>query len=122
MAADAPAPVSTSLLRPLAEDLRARRDQIKLGGGADKVEAQHERDKLTARERLDLLIDEGTFVELGIHGRPHFSQRAMEGVEAPADGVVTGYGRVDGRVVAREAYDFTVMAGGVGMNSELKTT
>src|SRR5207249_11779706 len=81
---------------------------------------QHERDKLTARERLDLLIDEGTFVELGIHGRPHFSQRAMEGVEAPADGVVTGYGRVDGRLVAVAAYDFTVMAGSEGVTGGLK--
>src|SRR5438128_7701317 len=122
MAADAPAPVSTSLLRPLAEDLRARRDQIKLGGGADKVEAQHARDKLTARERLALLIDEGTFVELGIHGRPHFSQRAMESIEAPADGVITGYGKVNGRLTAVAAYDFTVMAGSMGMTGELKVS
>src|SRR5213082_3010596 len=111
---------STSLLRPLAEDLRARREQIKRGGGPEKIEAQHAQGKLTARERLDLLIDEGTFVELGIHGRPHFSQRAMEGKDAPADGVVTGYGKVDGRLVAVAAYDFTVMAGSMGMTGELK--
>src|SRR5215469_1342825 len=121
MATDAPAP-ATSLLRPLAEDLRARRDQIKLGGGAEKIAAQHASDKLTARERLALLIDEGTFVELGIHGRPHFSQRAMDGREAPADGVVTGYGKIDGRLVAVAAYDFTVMAGSMGMTGELKVT
>ena len=72
-----------------------------LGGGEEKIAKQHERGKLTARERLDLLIDEGTFVELGIHGRPHFSQRAMEGKDAPADGVITGYGKVDGRMAAR---------------------
>jgi methylmalonyl-CoA decarboxylase subunit alpha len=119
MATDAP---STSLLRPLAEDLRARREQIKLGGGADKIEAQHAQQKLTARERLALLIDEGTFVELGIHGRPHFSQRAMEGREAPADGVITGYGKVDGRLVAVAAYDFTVMAGSMGMTGEMKVS
>jgi acetyl-CoA carboxylase carboxyltransferase component len=107
-------------LRPLVDDLRERRDKIKLGGGEEKIAKQHEREKLTARERLDLLIDDGTFVELGIHGRPHFSQRAMEGVEAPADGVVTGYGRVDGRLVAVAAYDFTVMAGSMGMTGELK--
>jgi acetyl-CoA carboxylase carboxyltransferase component len=89
MATDAP---STSLLRPLAEDLLARRETIRQGGGPEKVEAQHAKEKLTARERLDLLIDDGTFVELGIHGRPHSSQRAMDGKEAPADGVVTGYG------------------------------
>jgi acetyl-CoA carboxylase carboxyltransferase component len=112
----------TSLLRPLAEDLRARREQIKLGGGAEKIEAQHAKDKLTARERLDLLIDAGTFVELGLHGRPHFSQRAMDGKEAPADGVITGYGKLDGRLVAVAAYDFTVMAGSMGMTGELKVT
>jgi acetyl-CoA carboxylase carboxyltransferase component len=117
MATDAP---STSLLRPLAEDLKERREKIKLGGGPEKIAAQHEREKLTARERLDLLIDAGTFVELGIHGRPHSSQRAMDGVEAPADGVVTGYGKVDGRLVAVAAYDFTVMAGSMGMTGELK--
>ena len=59
---------------------------------------------------------------MGIHGRPHFSQRAMEGKEAPADGVVTGYGKVDGRLVAVAAYDFTVMAGSMGMTGELKVT
>ncbi|MFL5822713.1 MAG: acyl-CoA carboxylase subunit beta [Solirubrobacteraceae bacterium] len=111
---------STSLLRPLAEDLAARREHIKQGGGPEKIEAQHAREKLTARERLALLIDEGTFVELGIHGRPHFSQRAMEGREAPADGVITGYGKVDGRLVAVAAYDFTVMAGSMGMTGEMK--
>jgi acetyl-CoA carboxylase carboxyltransferase component len=109
-----------SMLRPLVDDLRERRERIKLGGGEEKIAKQHEREKLTARERLALLIDDGTFVELGIHGRPHFSQRAMEGVEAPADGVVTGYGRVDGRLVAVAAYDFTVMAGSMGMTGELK--
>ena len=117
MATDAP---STSLLRPLAEDLRARRERIKLGGGEEKIAAQHAQDKLTARERIELLIDPGTFVELGIHGRPHFSQRAMDGREAPADGVVTGYGKIDGRPAAVAAYDFTVMAGSMGMTGELK--
>ncbi len=110
----------TSLLRPLAEDLRERRERIKLGGGAEKIAAQHAKDKLTARERVELLIDPGTFVELGIHGRPHFSQRAMDGREAPADGVVTGYGKIDGRLAAVAAYDFTVMAGSMGMTGELK--
>jgi acetyl-CoA carboxylase carboxyltransferase component len=117
MATDA---ASQSLLRPLADDLRERRDRIKLGGGAERVAAQHAQDKLTARERIALLIDEGTFVELGIHGRPHFSQRAMDGRNAPADGVITGYGKVNGRLAAVAAYDFTVMAGSMGMTGELK--
>src|SRR5918999_1064940 len=103
-------------LRSLVDDLFERRETAKLGGGEEKIAQQHERDKLTARERLALLIDEGTFVELGIHGRPHFSQRAMEGREAPADGVITGYGKLDGRLVAVGAYDLHLMAGAVGMN------
>jgi len=111
-----------SLLRPLVEDLRERRERVRLGGGEEKVARQHEQEKLTARERLALLIDDGTFVELGMHGRPHFSQRAMEGRDAPADGVITGYGKVDGRLVAVCAYDFTVMAGSMGMTGELKVT
>jgi acetyl-CoA carboxylase carboxyltransferase component len=111
-----------SPLRTLVDDLHERRRHVALGGGEEKIAKQHEREKLTARERLALLIDEGTFVELGIHGRPHFSQRAMEGVEAPADGVVTGYGKVDGRMVAVAAYDFTVMAGSMGMTGELKVS
>ena len=119
-----PAPPDTLVARPplrsLVEDLHERREKAKLGGGEEKIERQHEQDKLTARERLALLIDEGTFAELGIHGRPHFSQRAMEGKEAPADGVITGYGKVDGRLVAVAAYDFTVMAGSMGMTGELK--
>jgi acetyl-CoA carboxylase carboxyltransferase component len=112
----------TSLLRPLVEDLEARRAKIRLGGGEEKIAKQHERDKLTARERIALLIDEGTFTELGIHGKPHFSQRAMDGVEAPADGVITGYGKVAGRLTAVCAYDFTVMAGSMGMTGEIKVT
>jgi acetyl-CoA carboxylase carboxyltransferase component len=107
-------------LRSLVEDLGERRERAKLGGGEEKIAQQHERDKLTARERLALLIDDGTFTEIGIHGRPHFSQRAMEGREAPADGVITGYGKVDGRLVAVAAYDFTVMAGSMGMTGEMK--
>ena len=111
-----------SLLRPLVEDLHARRAQIAQGGGEEKIAKQHAAEKLTARERLALLIDDATFTELGIHGRPHSSQRAMDGVEAPADGVITGYGKVDGRLVAVCAYDFTVMAGSMGMTGELKVT
>src|SRR3712207_3502631 len=109
-------------LRSLVDDLHERRTRARAGGGEEKVARQHGQGKLTARERLALLIDEGTFTELGIHGRPHFSQRAMEGRDAPADGVVTGYGKVEGRLVAVAAYDFTVMAGSMGMTGELKVS
>src|SRR3954468_13004380 len=92
--------VARPSLRSLVDDLHERRERARQGGGEERIARQHDQDKLTARERLALLIDAGTFVELGVHGRPHFSQRAMEGKEAPADGVVTGYGKVDGRLVA----------------------
>ncbi len=109
-------------MRPLVEDLHTRREKAKLGGGEEKIALQHERGKLTVRERIDLLVDPGTFVELGIHAGPHFSQRAMEGKEAPADGVITGWGNVDGRPCCIAAYDFTVMAGSMGMTGELKVS
>ena len=112
--------VARPSLRSLVDDLHERRDEARRGGGEERIARQHEQDKLTARERLALLIDDGTFVELGIHGRPHFSQRAMEGRDAPADGVITGYGKVDGRLVAVAAYDFTVMAGSMGQVGEHK--
>src|SRR3954462_4423967 len=112
--------VSRPPLRELVDDLHERRERARQGGGEEKIARQHEQDKLTARERLGLLIDEGTFTELGIHGRPHFAQRGLEGKEAPADGVITGYGKIDGRLCAVAAYDFTVMAGSMGMTGELK--
>src|SRR4051794_32931455 len=112
--------MADSMLRPLVEDLAARRERARLGGGPEKIERQHAADKLTARERIDLLVDEGTWNELGLHAGIHFAVRGLEHKEAPADGVVTGWGRVDGRLVAVAAYDFTVMAGSMGMTGEMK--
>src|SRR5918992_2615219 len=99
------------MLRPLVEELHERRAKARLGGGEEKIARQHAQGKLTARERLERLIDPGTFTELGIHAGIHHAVRGLEGKEAPADGVITGYGKVDGRMVAACAYDFTVMAG-----------
>jgi acetyl-CoA carboxylase carboxyltransferase component len=107
-------------MQGLVDDLHARREMAKLGGGEEKIALQHERGKLTARERIDLLVDPGTFVEIGIQAGPHSSQRAMDGKDAPADGVITGWGDVDGRRCAIAAYDFTVMAGSMGMTGEFK--
>ena len=118
---DAP-PAPTSILRPLVEELHARRRAAELGGGEERIARQHEAGKLTARERLALLMDEGTFEEMGVHAGIHYSVRGLEHKEAPADGVVTGYGKVDGRMVAVCAYDFTVMAGSMGMTGEHKVT
>jgi acetyl-CoA carboxylase carboxyltransferase component len=110
----------TSLLRPLVDDLLERRAAALLGGGEERIARQHAADKLTARERIALLVDDGTFCELGLHGGIHFSVRGLEDKNAPADGVITGYGKVDCRLVAIAAYDFTVMAGSMGMTGEIK--
>jgi acetyl-CoA carboxylase carboxyltransferase component len=111
-----------SILRPLVEDLHARRAAARLGGGQERIDRQHAAAKLTARERIDLLVDAGTFTEIGIHAGIHHSVRGIEDKAAAADGVITGYGLVDGRHVAVCAYDFTVMAGSMGTTGEVKVT
>jgi acetyl-CoA carboxylase carboxyltransferase component len=95
-------------------DLHAKRKRTLGMGGEEKVAKQRERGKLTVRERIDLLFDEGTFVELGqlAHARDGDADAT------PADGVVTGHGEVDGRQVWVIAYDFTVMAGSMGAVGE----
>ena len=100
-------------------DLHARRKTNLAMGGTERIAKQHGRGKLTVRERIDLLFDQGTFVELGMLAE----QQPVRGAEpsaqgAPADGVVTGHGMVDGRQVWVIAYDFTVMAGSMGAVGE----
>ncbi len=103
----------------LVGELHARRKKNLAMGGAEKIDKQHQRGKLTVRERIDLLFDQGTFVELGLLAH----QQPVRGGETdpdgtPADGVVTGHGDVDGRPVWVIAYDFTVMAGSMGAVGE----
>jgi len=98
----------------LMKDLEARREKIALGGGQAKIDKRHEKGQLSARERLQLLFDEDTFQEFGMHAQ-HTSQRfGMAGKSLPADGVVTGIGYVDGRPLAAFAHDFTVSGGSLG--------
>ncbi len=96
------------------EALSARRRQTELGGGTDKLNAQRASGKLTARERLDLLFDPGTFAETGAFMIHHCTDLGMAGREGPCDGVVTGCGRVAGRLVYAYAQDFTVLGGSLG--------
>ncbi|MFW5647692.1 MAG: acyl-CoA carboxylase subunit beta [Candidatus Alkaliphilus sp. MAG34] len=96
------------------EELRSRRAEIEGGGGKKRVEAQHAKGKLTARERLDLLFDEGSFVELDVFVKDRRIRPDMKNVDAPSEGVVTGYGLVDGRPVYAYSQDFTVMGGSLG--------
>jgi acetyl-CoA carboxylase carboxyltransferase component len=96
------------------EDLRRRKAELELGGGQKRIDDQHAKGKLTARERLAILFDEGSFVEMDtfVHHRCHNFNMAE--VKAPGDGVVTGYGTVNGRLVCAYAQDFTVLGGSLG--------
>jgi acetyl-CoA carboxylase carboxyltransferase component len=102
------------LPEPRLEELRARRARIEQGGGAERVARQHEAGKLTARERLAELLDPGTFVELDRFASHRATAFGMEKIEAPADGVITGYGAIHGRVVYAFSQDFTVLGGSLG--------
>ncbi len=96
------------------EELRARRARIEEGGGPERTARQHASGKLTARERLAELLDPGTFVELDRFVTHRATAFGMDRVEAPADGVVTGYGAVDGRLTYVFSQDFTVLGGSLG--------
>ncbi len=96
------------------EDLRQRKAKITAGGGEKRVAKQHEKGKLTARERIVLLFDEGTFIEIDGFMKHRSTNFGMEKVDAPAEGVITGYGQVDGRLVFAYAQDFTVIGGSLG--------
>ena len=108
-------------LDELAADLHERRARALAMGGRDAVDKQHGRGKLTARERIELLFDAGSFVEFGLLAHQHSMHVAQTDPDrTPADGVVTGEGLVEGRRVYCAAYDFTVMAGSMGMIGEQK--
>ena len=97
--------------RAQIEHLRRLREAAKLGGGAARVEAQHARGKLTARERLGLLLDPGSFNELDAFVPHRATDFGIGEQKFPGDGVVTGYGRIEGRLVFAYAQDFTVFGG-----------
>lgn len=95
-------------------DLRSRKAQSLGGGGAARVEKQHQAGKYTARERIDLLLDAGSFVELDALREHDVHDFGLDKQKYPGDGVVTGWGNVDGRLVYVFAQDFTVLGGSLG--------
>lgn len=96
------------------EELLQKSVKIEAGGGEKRIEKQHESGKLTARERIDLLLDKDSFVEIDKFVEHRSTNFDMAGVKAPADGVVTGYGTVNGRLTFVYAQDFTVVGGSLG--------
>lgn len=93
------------------EDLNKRTAEAKLGGGEKRIEAQHKKGKLTARERIDILFDKGTFEEIGMLVTHRSTNFGLDKQKFLGDGVVTGYGKVNGRLVYAFSQDFTVLGG-----------
>lgn len=104
------------------DELVKKQEKITLGGGEKRIAKQHASGKLTARERIEKLLDPGSFIELDQFVKHRCTNFGMEQEEAPGEGVVTGYGTVDGRVVYVYAQDFTVIGGSLGEKHAAKIT
>ena len=102
------------------KDLEERRGKVSLGGGQLKIDKQHEQGKLTARERIDILVDKGTFVEVNGMIESRIDDFDLDKRRVPGDGVVTGYGEVNGRLVFVASEDFTVIGGTLGEYHSMK--
>ncbi|MGO8035817.1 acyl-CoA carboxylase subunit beta [Rhizobium leguminosarum] len=98
-------------MKEILEELERRRDVARLGGGEARIDAQHKRGKLTARERIDLFLDEGSFEEFDMFVEHRSTDFGMDKSRIAGDGVVTGWGTVNGRTVFVFAKDFTVFGG-----------
>ncbi|RLF88124.1 methylmalonyl-CoA carboxyltransferase, partial [Thermococci archaeon] len=102
------------------KELYEKRKKIMQMGGEGAIKKQHDKGKLTARERLELLLDPGSFVEIGMFVKHRATEFGMDKRDLPADGVITGYGTIDGRLVFVYAQDFTVMGGSLGEMHAMK--
>src|SRR5215831_11327088 len=111
MASSADEGIHASTTREKLEHLRTLREQAQLGGGQRRIDAQHAKGKLTARERLELLLDPGSFVEIDQFVTHRATDFGLADERYFGDGVVTGYGRIDGRLVFVFSQDFTVFGG-----------
>src|ERR671926_722205 len=109
-------------MKDMLERLEERRAQARLGGGAKRIEAQHGRGKLTARERIELLLDKNSFEEFDMFVEHRSTDFGMEKVKIPGDGVVTGWGTVNGRTIFVFAKDFTVFGGSLSEAHAQKIT
>jgi propionyl-CoA carboxylase beta chain len=109
-------------MKDILEALESRRAEAKLGGGQTRIDAQHKRGKLTARERIGLLLDKGSFEEFDTFVQHRCNDFGMEKQKVPGDGVVTGWGTVNGRQVFVFAKDFTVFGGSLSEAHAQKIT
>ena len=109
-------------MKSVIEQLDERRSQARLGGGQARIDAQHSKGRLTARERIELLLDEGSFEEFDMFVEHRGVEFGMEKTKIPGDGVVTGWGTVNGRVIYVFAKDFTVFGGSLSEMHARKIT
>jgi propionyl-CoA carboxylase beta chain len=109
-------------MKEVLEELERRRAEARIGGGQARIDAQHKRGKLTARERIDLLMDEGSFEEFDMYVEHRCADFGMEKTKIPGDGVVTGWGTINGRTVYVFAKDFTVFGGSLSEAHARKIT
>jgi propionyl-CoA carboxylase beta chain len=100
-------------MKDILQQLEDRREVARAGGGERRVAAQHAKGKLSARERIDLLLDEGSFEEFDMFVAHRCTDFDMQDTQHPGDGVVTGWGTVNGRMVYVFSQDFTVLGGSV---------
>ena len=98
-------------MHDIIKQLEAKREQARLGGGQKRINAQHGKGKLTARERIELLLDEGSFEEWDMFVEHRCTDFGMSNESVPGDGVVTGYGMINGRLTFVYSQDFTVFGG-----------
>src|SRR6478609_11064871 len=109
-------------MKNILDALEDRSAGAKLGGGEKRIEAQHARGKLTARERIELLLDKGSFEEFDMFVEHRAIEFGMDKTKIPGDGVVTGWGTVNGRTVFVFAKDFTVFGGSLSETHAQKIT
>src|SRR5215471_8467634 len=112
-------PAASAAEKRVAE-LHRREQEAEAGGGAERREREHKAGKLTARERINLLLDEGTFEELDKFVRHQCTDFGMEDQRPSGDGFVTGFGRIEGRLVYAFAQDFTVFGGSLSESNAQK--
>src|SRR5205807_63804 len=109
-------------MKHILEKLEERHANARAGGGKARIEAQHKRGKLTARERLELLLDKGSFEEFDMFVQHRCDEFGMARTKIPGDGVVTGWGTVNGRTIFVFAKDFTVFGGSLSETHAIKIT
>ncbi|NLF55346.1 MAG: methylmalonyl-CoA carboxyltransferase, partial [Thauera phenolivorans] len=98
-------------MQEIIRQLKEKREQARLGGGQKRIDAQHRKGKLTARERIELLLDDDSFEEWDMYKEHRCTDFGMDAEHVPGDGVVTGYGTINGRLVFIFSQDFTVFGG-----------